>query len=235
LFSALLMETGERTYVLPQVPEPLLGLLISGGHTEIVEMRDWLSYRLVGQTRDDAVGEAFDKVARMLGLPYPGGPQISKLAEQARERGGESPYRLPRPMISDPSCDFSFSGLKTAVLYLVRDKELSDTDKENMALAFEDAVADVLYAKTIRAIAETGAKSLAIGGGVSASTHIKRTFQERLSKDYPEMNLFVPAPFLTGDNAVMIALAGYYHAVKNEYADQAALRANGNLPLASLK
>lgn len=232
LLSALLQEEDEDTYLFPRFPHPLLGLLISGGHTELVVATEWLSYRLVGQTRDDAVGEAFDKVARMLGLPYPGGPEISRLAEKARERGGENPYTLPRPMINDDSCDFSFSGLKTAVLYLVKDIEFSETDKENMALAFEDAVADVLYAKTLRAIDETGATSLAIGGGVSANAYIKRVFRERLAQDRPDIALFIPPAFLTGDNAIMIALAGYYRALKEDFTDSEALGANGNLALA---
>ena len=235
LLSALLTESAERTYRLPEIDQPLLGLLISGGHTEIVAMQDWLSYRLVGATRDDAVGEAYDKVARMLGLPYPGGPEISKLAERARERGGENPYTLPRPMLNDPSFDFSFSGLKTAVLYLVKDKELTETDKEDIARAFEDAAADVLYAKTARAIEAADARSLAIGGGVSANTHIKRTFSERLAADYPDVSLYIPVPFLTSDNAIMIALAGYYHARNKDFADLDFLRANGNLSLSSLK
>ncbi|MEA2701414.1 MAG: hypothetical protein QOE22_123 [Candidatus Parcubacteria bacterium] len=232
LLSALLQEGGENEYLLPQFIHPLLGLLISGGHTELVATTEWLSYRLIGQTRDDAVGEAFDKVARMLGLPYPGGPEISKLAEKARERGGGNPFTLPRPMIKDDNCDFSFSGLKTAVLYLVKGKELSETDKEDMALAFEDAVADVLYVKTLRAIEETDAKSLAIGGGVSANAYIKRVFRERLAQDCPDISLFIPPAFLTGDNAIMIALPGYYRALRKEFADLSALRADGNLRLA---
>lgn len=234
LLSALLMEKEARTYVLPETAQPLLGLLISGGHTELVLMEDWLSYQLIGATRDDAVGEAFDKVARMLGLPYPGGPEISKLAERARERGGENPYTLPRPMLNDPACDFSFSGLKTAVLYLVKDKELTEANREDVALAFEDAAADVLYAKTLRALTETGARTLAIGGGVSANTHIKRTFRERLAEDRPDVTLCIPPAFLTSDNAIMIALAGYYHARAEDFADVATLRADGNLALAQV-
>jgi N6-L-threonylcarbamoyladenine synthase len=110
---------------------PILALLISGGHTELVLMVKWLTYALVGQTRDDAVGEAFDKVARMLGLPYPGGPQISLLAEEARLATEENPYALPRPMIDSGTCDFSFAGLKTAVLYLLKNNpELSASDKK---------------------------------------------------------------------------------------------------------
>ncbi|HEY0010724.1 MAG TPA: tRNA (adenosine(37)-N6)-threonylcarbamoyltransferase complex transferase subunit TsaD [Candidatus Paceibacterota bacterium] len=231
LLAALLQEQEANAYLLPETSLPLLGLLISGGHTEIVEMTDWLEYRLVGQTRDDAVGEAFDKVARMLALPYPGGPEISRLAERARERGGANPFTLPRPMLTSDSCDFSFSGLKTAVLYLVKDKELDETEKEDMALAFEEAVADVLYAKTVRAIEETGALSLAIGGGVSANAYIKRVFSEKLPADHPEVSLSIPVPFLTGDNAIMIALAGYFRAKRGEFADADGLIADGNRAL----
>lgn len=231
IVSALTTSPDKITLSLPAPKLPLLSLLISGGHTELVLSKNWLSYELIGQTRDDAVGEAFDKVARMLGLPYPGGPEVSKLAERARERGGVQEFVLPRPMLHDPNFDFSFSGLKTAVLYLSKDKDLSVEQKENLALAFEGAAADVLYAKTKRALEETGAESLALGGGVSANTHIKRVFRERLAKEMPHVSLFTPDAYLTGDNAIMIALAGYYRAKNSEFADLETLRANGNMSL----
>ncbi len=225
---------------IPATELPLLSLLISGGHTELVASREWLSYELMGATRDDAVGEAFDKVARMLGLPYPGGPEISRLAERARERGGENPYTLPRPMIHDPHCDFSFSGLKTAALYIVKDLAqkqkvgaLTETQKEDIALAFEDAAADVLYAKTKRALEDTKAKTLALGGGVSANTHIKRIFAERMATDFPDVRLCIPAALLTSDNALMIGLAGFYHAAKGDFVALDELKADGNRKLAS--
>jgi len=124
---------------------PILALLISGGHTEFILMKDWFSYEVVGQTLDDAVGEAFDKVARMLGLPYPGGPHIARLAHEARERNTHSDVLLPRPMLFHNSCDMSFSGLKTAALYALRDKggadKLIDEEKSSFAREFEDAVA----------------------------------------------------------------------------------------------
>lgn len=210
---------------------PVLGLLISGGHTELVSMDSWLSYRLIGQTRDDAVGEAFDKVARMLGLPYPGGPEVSKLAEQDRERGTLRLYELPRPMLHDPHCDFSFSGLKTAVLYRIKDKDLIDSHKEDISREFEDAVSDVLFAKTSRALLETGARTLVLGGGVSANVHIRRVFAERIAQEHPEVSLYLPAPRFTTDNAVMIGIAGFYHARKGDFADPEALMADGNLSL----
>lgn len=232
ILSSLLQTTDDHTYSLPAPTLPLTALLISGGHTEILSMDSWLSYRLIGRTRDDAVGEAFDKVARMLELPYPGGPEVSKLAERDREDVRTNPFTLPRPMLHDPHCDFSFSGLKTAVLYLVKDKQLSAIEKEQLARAFEDAAADVLYAKTLRAIEETNAQMLAIGGGVSANIHIRRVFRERLAQDAPHVTLSIPSVALTGDNAIMIGVAGYFHALKEQFTNPDTLKANGNQSLA---
>lgn len=231
LLSALAEKTAEGFSIM-NVGLPILGLLISGGHTELDVMKEWLSYELVGQTRDDAVGEAYDKVARMLGLSYPGGPEVSKLAEEARSLSLEQPFKLPRPMIRDPHCDFSFSGLKTAVLYLMKARsELSDEEKQVLALEFEDAVAEVLFAKTSRALQETGAKTLVLGGGVSANTNIRRVFTERIAEEHPEVSLRIPEFMFTTDNAIMIGIAGYYRALKGMYADPKTLVANGNLSL----
>ena len=215
---------------------PVLSLLISGGHTELVLMKDWLSYELIGQTRDDAVGEAFDKAARMMGLPYPGGPEISKLAEAARRApSGEDarPFTLPRPMLDSNTCDFSFAGLKTAVLYLLKDTpELDEEKKQRLAQEFEDAVADVLLKKTEQALAKTGAKTLVIGGGVSANAHLRRVFAGHIAEKHPGVALRIPSPALTTDNAVMIALAGYYRALRKDFANPEALHAEGNRALA---
>ncbi len=210
---------------------PLLGLLISGGHTELVSMNEWLSYELVGATKDDAVGEAYDKVARMLQLPYPGGPEISKRAEQARDRGNTTLPPLPRPMIKEASCDFSFSGLKTAVLYLIKNRTLTETEKEEIAHSFEEAVADVLFAKTSRALQETRAKTLVLGGGVSANTHLRRVFTEMIAKEHPDVTLFLPAVRFTTDNAIMIGIAGYYRALHGAFLLPEDMRANGNLSI----
>lgn len=204
---------------------PALALLISGGHTEIVRMRDWGSYELIGSTRDDAVGEAFDKVARMLNLPYPGGPEISKLAEARRADGKMPSFQLPRPMITSSDCDFSFSGLKTAVLYHIKDRQITDDERGEIAHAFEDAATDVLVAKVKRAIDETGAQTLILGGGVSANTHIRRSFQEFVTNERTDIALFLPPAKLTTDNAVMIALAAYSR--KDE--PEKELTADGNL------
>jgi N6-L-threonylcarbamoyladenine synthase len=224
------------TLTIDNIELPALALLISGGHTELVLMKKWLDYKLIGQTRDDAVGEAFDKVARMLGLPYPGGPEISRLAELARSKaesvGAEEPFSLPRPMIDSNTCEFSFAGLKTAVLYLLKDSpDLNLKDKQRLAKEFEDAVADVLWKKTSQALGETGARTLVIGGGVSANTHIRRVFTEKIKNDYPDVELRIPAASLTTDNAIMIAFAGYYRALRKEFVTD--IVAKGSLPLAS--
>lgn len=215
------------------VAMPVLALLISGGHTELVVMKKWLEYELVGQTRDDAVGEAFDKVARMLDLPYPGGPEISRLAEVARAADEKSSSVLPRPMIGDASCDFSFAGLKTAVLYLLKkNPEMNEREKKCIAREFEDAVADVLWGKTSRALQETGAKTLVIGGGVSANKHIRRVFTEKIKIGYPAVTLRIPSAALTTDNAIMIALAGFYRARRGDFSPPDAISADGNRSLA---
>ncbi len=228
-----LAEIEDKTLTIRHVSLPILALLISGGHTELMLMKEWLSYELIGQTRDDAVGEAFDKVARMMELPYPGGPEISKLAEQDREDFSTAPFTLPRPMLHDPHCDFSFSGLKTAVLYLIKERgPLGEIEKEQLAREFEDAVVEVLWAKTARALEETNAQTLVLGGGVSANVHIRRTFAENIMTEFPHVTLRIPENELTTDNAVMIGLAGYFRALRKEFVDPETLKANGNLSLA---
>jgi len=245
ILSALASYQGEAL-ILEDIRLPILSLLISGGHTELVLMKKWLDYELIGQTRDDAVGEAFDKVARMLELPYPGGPEISRLAEIARHEdvGPPKSYILPRPMIDSNTCDFSFAGLKTAVLYLLKKRaqnsmiyhtptELSEIEKQHIAQEFEDAVAEVLWKKTARALEEIGAETLVIGGGVSANTHIRRVFTEKVKAEYPHVTLRIPAAALSTDNAIMIALAGFYRASRKEFVSD--IVANGNLPLAPMR
>ncbi|CAN5707284.1 tRNA (adenosine(37)-N6)-threonylcarbamoyltransferase complex transferase subunit TsaD [soil metagenome] len=235
IISAIAKEDGSRLLV--DHPElPLLALGIAGGHTDLVLMDDWLSYTTIGGTLDDSVGEAFDKVARMLGLPYPGGPQISRLAEIARKADGKNPFTLPRPMIRSGTLDFSFSGLKTAVLYLLKkNPEMNDTDKQYVALEFEDSATEVLWSKTDVALMDTGAKTLIVSGGVSANTNIRRVFEEKIKEEHPDVTLLIPPHTLATDNAVMIGLAGYYHFLKGEFADFDTLRANGNLKLPNLR
>ena len=196
---------------IPEIMFPAISLLISGGHTELVLMKDWMTYELVGQTRDDAVGEAFDKVARMLGLPYPGGPEISRLADDARTKELPSTVDLPRPMLDSNDCDFSFSGLKTAVRYHIDDTKLTDDERAALARDFEDTVTEVLLKKTRRAIDEYGARTLIIGGGVSANQHIRTTFRTFFTEHYPMLTLYIPEQKLSTDNSIMIALAGHAH------------------------
>lgn len=231
--------SGGRTLEIQNVELPVLALLISGGHTELVVMKEWLAYELVGQTRDDAVGEAFDKVARMLDLPYPGGPEISKLAESVRAdldlgfQGSALKFALPRPMIGDASCDFSFAGLKTAVLYLLKkNPDMNAEQKKHIAREFEDSVAEVLWKKTSRALEETGAKMLVIGGGVSANKHIRRVFTQKIQSEHPDVTLRIPSVTLTTDNAIMIALAGFYRALRGDFSKADVISADGNRTLA---
>ena len=211
---------------------PALALLISGGHTELILIESWGKYSNIGQTRDDAVGEAFDKVARMLGLPYPGGPQISALAEISRNNAEQTQtnFKLPRPMLHTKDFDFSFSGLKTAVLYLLKDIGTpTKADRETIAREFEDAVTEVLVTKTKKALERYGAQTLIIGGGVIANTHIRKAF-EKMVTEYPDTGLFFPNLALSTDNAVMIACAGYMqHLTKPSESTRTPLVAKGNL------
>jgi len=231
-FFAALVEGDMQAFSAPALSLPVLGLLVSGGHTELLEMHEWLSYKLLGTTRDDAVGEAFDKVARMLGLPYPGGPEISRLADIARAsaKPADAPT-LPRPMINSPDLDFSYSGLKTAVLYMIKGRDVSEEEKILIAREFEDAAIDVLYAKTSRALEQTDARTLAVGGGVSANAHLRRFFTERLAKDHPDVVLRFPPSGFTGDNAIMIGVAGFYRASAGQFGQAGTLTASGALAL----
>ncbi len=219
---------------------PAVALLVSGGHTELILVHDWGTYELIGQTRDDAVGEAFDKVARLLGLPYPGGPQISRLAQESRTESVVPSVHLPRPMIDSPDFDFSFAGLKTAVLYAVKKLgTLSDVQKKEIALEFENAAVEVLVSKTQKALAHYNAPTLIIGGGVVANTYLREEMKKMLSTEFPDVALLLPTHELSTDNAVMIGIAGYIAYEKNpdhygvfspEHND---LRARGTLRLSS--
>lgn len=213
---------------------PTVSLLISGGHTELILMNNWHKYSKVGQTRDDAVGEAFDKVARLLGLPYPGGPEISRLAAEARKLNLPEFAKLPRPMLDRDNLDFSFSGLKTAVRYAIEGKDLSTMDKQAIARDFEDAAAAVLQKKTEKAVTENRAKSLILGGGVSANTHIRESFSKFFRFEYPDLDLYLPDPKLSTDNSIMIALAGHARqasALAPNVAALESLKASGNRSL----
>lgn len=215
---------------LKKVEFPALAVLISGGHTEIIHVEKIGQYKILGSTVDDAIGEAFDKVARMLNLPYPGGPEISKLAEDARKNNIRSEVTFPRPMIHSKDLNFSFSGLKTSVLYTLKKIENVTKDQvKGIAREFEDAVTEVLISKTTSAIEDNEVRSLILGGGVIANTHIRKTF-EKLASD-TSIPLYLPVSGLTGDNALMIALVGAIKPLFGYKGSTVAFKAEGNLSL----
>ncbi len=193
----------------PKVKFPSIALVVSGGHTQIILVKRIGQYKVLGETRDDAAGECFDKCAKILGLGYPGGPIISKLAGKAGATSDVAP--LPRPMIGTKDYDFSFSGLKTAVLYADRKitKKTAQYKKE-MASEVQQAIIDVLIKKTIKAVKDFKAKSLILGGGVSANKELRKQFKEALSTS-GQVEVFVPTPNLSTDNGLMTAITGFYH------------------------
>lgn len=189
---------------------PALCLTVSGGHTQLVLLKKWTQYELLGETLDDAAGEAFDKVARMLGLAYPGGPHIGKLAA----KGDVSAFPFPRPMIQKKNYNFSFSGLKTAVLYTIRDlpkKNLTAKKKRDIAASFQQAVIDVLVAKTIRAAREYNTRTVMLAGGVAANKELRMQMEKAVIVRIPNSSFQLPDPRLCTDNAAMIGAAAYIH------------------------
>jgi len=197
---------------------PVLNLIVSGGHTELVLMKNHGQYKIVGETVDDAVGEAFDKVARLLGLGYPGGPAISARAEQFSISNFQFPIKFPRPMINSKNYNFSYSGLKTSVLYKIKELEnhgikLTNQVVNELAHAFQEAAIDVLVQKTMRAAKELKVKSILLSGGVSANEFLR----SELKKNTTEAGIkyFQPLMEYTTDNATMIAVAGYFNYLKN--------------------
>jgi N6-L-threonylcarbamoyladenine synthase len=200
IYSSWVYNVGEDP---PAEPEfPLMALLVSGGHTELNLMTDHLTYRRLGATLDDAAGEAFDKAARLLGLPYPGGPSIQRAAETGEPKRFNFPRAKP-----EGAYDFSFSGLKTAVLYQVNDlkKKGEALPVEDLAASFQAAVVDVLFRKTMQAARDHDAKEILVAGGVSANRALREAFQSQ-----NEFKVHIPAFSLCTDNAAMIAAAGYY-------------------------
>ena len=187
---------------------PFLTLLISGGHCLLINAKELGSYEIIGQTIDDAVGEAFDKVSKLLDLGYPGGPLIEKLAES----GDPYAYSFPRPMTNKDNLDFSFSGLKTAVYYSIKDtKDISRVVKANIAASFQDAVADTLLIKTKKALEETNQNELVIGGGVAANKYIRNKLVEGLK----DSTIYFPPLERCTDNGAMVAFAGSFYLRNN--------------------
>ena len=188
---------------------PFVALLVSGGHTQLMACHQPHHYELLGESQDDAAGEAFDKVAKMLGLPYPGGPEIARIAEN----GTAGRFKFPRPMTNKPGLDFSFSGLKTATLNTVNElksqsgKDLSSQEKADVALAFQDAVVDTIRIKCERALEQTGLDRIILAGGVSANTELRARLDDSARKHHRQV--YYPPLHLCTDNGAMIAYAGY--------------------------
>lgn len=191
---------------------PILALVVSGGHTQLILMQKHLSYEIIGETVDDAVGEAFDKVARILNLGYPGGPAVAKLADNC---SGEKKFKitLPRPMLKSANFNFSFSGLKTAVLYATKKNPENLKDQNyisEMCHEFQTAVTDVLIAKTIRAAKKYAPKTILLAGGVSANKYLREKLELSVKENLENTTCLVPDLAYSMDNAAMIAVAGYY-------------------------
>lgn len=192
---------------------PAICLVVSGGHTQIILVKNFNDYKIIGETRDDAAGECFDKIGRMLNLGYPGGPAIEK--EAKKEVGLKRGIKFPRPMIHQDNYDFSFSGLKTAVLYFhnkQKDKIKNDPDYiKEVCFAVQNSVIDVLLKKTFKAVQDFEVKSLIIGGGVTANQELRKRFKRKAANDWPALNLYFPKPHFSTDNSLMIGLVAYYH------------------------
>jgi N6-L-threonylcarbamoyladenine synthase len=250
---------GKGKFKLEKAKLPMLALLVSGGHTQLVLIKKWMQYEIIGETMDDAVGEAFDKVARMLGLPYPGGPEISRMAERGRgkenqsfrghnfsaekfiqssgRRPAESPqklFSLPRPMLYSKNFNFSYSGLKTAVLYMIRDlgglQDIDEETKRQIALEFENAAIECLVYKTQKAIEKYKIKTLIVAGGVAANQHLRNEMKRVIDK---KIKILFPVKELSGDNSLMIGIAGYLNYIKNKkkVPKLSSIKATGNLRL----
>ena len=243
---------------------PMLSLLVSGGHTQLVLTKKWMNYEIIGKSLDDAVGESFDKVARMLGLSYPGGPEISKLAEAERlkekqdsegvrsatgarfqqfsskkiaypEKLGFS-LSLPRPMLHSKNFNFSFAGLKTAVLYLIKKiGRLDEETKQKIALEFENAAIECLAYKTGKAIEKYKIRTLVVAGGVAANKHLRKEMSARggTALSGKKIKVYFPTKKLSGDNSLMIGIAGYLNYIKNKkrVPRPKTIKATGNLRL----
>ncbi len=213
---------------------PAVCLVVSGGHTQLILMKEIGKYKILGETRDDAAGECFDKTARILGLDYPGGPAVAQQADQFRQsRKNKETSKLtivsllPRPMIYSKDYDFSFSGLKTAVLYKVKcpvfakasvDKEKQKTKKfvQMMAKEIQQAIIDILIKKTLKAAKDYNAKTIILGGGVSANQELRKQFKKKIQKDFSQCQFLVPEPKFSTDNAVMTAITAYFNLSKTQ-------------------
>ena len=254
---SVLLNTGTRHALsIQSIKFPAVALIVSGGHTELILMTDHEKYKLLGRTRDDASGEAFDKSAKMLGLPYPGGPEISKQAE----KGDPNSFEIPKPMIHEKGFEFSFSGMKNAIRLIIEDlksnRHPSDRhaelvsasapdsktkkqtlpaksagqgdDLNNLCASIEQAIVDVLVSKSIKAVEQYKPKTFILAGGVSANKKLRKTFSKKLPKN---IKFLMPKMEFTQDNAAMIAAASYHHIKKKKFSNPYKLTANSNWEL----
>ena len=234
--AANLLKSGEI------VEFPAVCLAVSGGHTQLILIKDINKYKLIGQTVDDAAGEGFDKVARLLGLGFPGGPEISRLGK----KGNSKAYKFARPMINSKDYNFSFSGLKTSVLYKIKNllgvklneiledeklKELPLKTKQDIAASFEQAAVDVLVSKTIKAAKEYQVKTIMLAGGVAANEELRKQLREKIEKELPGTQYQIPSIGLSTDNAAMIAAAAYFRKDKASLSRWKTLKAEAGLKI----
>jgi N6-L-threonylcarbamoyladenine synthase len=215
---------------------PAICLAVSGGHTQLILVKDINKYKLLGETLDDAAGEGFDKVARMLGLSFPGGPEI----ERSAKGGDPKAFDFPRPMLHSKDYNFSFSGLKTAVLYKLKEvcgisdfphKKLTAKIRRDVAASFQQAVVDVLIAKTVKAAKECEAKTVMLAGGVAANLELRKQLSQKIKESMPNTKYLIPDTNLATDNAAMIAAAAYFHRNQATLTRYKTLKANGNLKI----
>lgn len=208
---------------------PILCLVVSGGHTQLILMENHSKYRLLGETRDDAAGEAFDKTAKLLGLNYPGGPILSQRAEKGDPRA----FNLPRPMINTNNFDFSFSGLKTAVLYEVKKEKnkLSKKYIDNMSASFQQAAIDVLISKTIKAAKKYKVEAIMLSGGVASNQELRSQMTFAIKEETPKIKFHIPEPKFCTDNGAMIAIAAFYKTKSGTKKNWQKIQANANLRL----
>ncbi len=210
----------------PTLKPPYLALVVSGGHSHIVEVLDYTKYRIVGRTRDDAAGECFDKVARTIGYPYPGGKSV----DEASKRGNPEAFQLPHPRISGSEYDFSFSGLKTAVINLVHNASQRGErlNLDDLCASFQKTISEILVSKTIKAASDLGYKTIAVSGGVSANSGVRRLLADECEKHGFEF--FCPELKYCGDNGAMIASQGYFDFLAGKRADES-LNAVATMPI----
>ncbi|MEI6456666.1 MAG: tRNA (adenosine(37)-N6)-threonylcarbamoyltransferase complex transferase subunit TsaD [bacterium] len=207
----------ERSNPVPSFP--FLCLTVSGGHTQIVRALDYFEMEIIGQTIDDAAGETFDKAAKIMGIPYPGGPIIDKIAQT----GDPQRFRFARPNI--PGLNFSFSGLKTSILYFLRDRlkedpQFIEKNRTDLCASVQETIIDILMSKLMMAAEATGIRDIAIAGGVSANSSFRKAMEH--ARHHRNWNVFIPPPAYTTDNAAMIAVAGYFKYLKGDFSNQSA-------------